>query len=327
MTQKLSWRWVFWFLTILSSSHLLTVFLVIPETSRKLVGDGRIPPPRLMNKTVLPFLKPNINTPTFSRTLSKKIPKLHVPNPFSCLRKLFQKASFLVILVGGIQYTIYGCLATSLSTLMIDLYDLNYLTGGLVYLPSGLGGIIAAYATGRILNRDYRTTAKANGLPENKASNDLADFPIEKARLLSVFPMLAVSTAATAGYGWTLKTRVHIAVPLVLTFFSGASQVAIFTVCGTLLTDLNSDHSATIQASYSLVRCALSAAGIAAVQAMIDAVGVGWCFLIFAVIGAFCAPIFVLLRYRGWEWRRAKPASPKPEKILLPIRQVQKATG
>ncbi len=46
----------------------------------------------------------------------------------------------------------------------------------------------------------------------------------------------------------------YTAVPLVLTFFSGASQVAILTVCGMLLTDLNLDQSATIQASYLLVR-------------------------------------------------------------------------
>lgn len=307
LTEKLSWHWVFWILTILSSSHLLIVFLFMPETSRKHVGDGRIEPPRLMNKAVLPYLKANI--PPSLRESSQDVPKLRFPNPFSCLRALFQKASFLVILVGGMQYTIYGCLATSLSTLMIDLYDLNYLTGGLVYLPSGLGGVLAAYTTGRVLDRDYRKTAKAHNLPESKASNDLADFPIEKARLLSVFYMLAVSTAATASYGWTINTRTHIAVPLVLTFFSGASQVAIFTVCGTLLTDLNPDQSATIQASYSLIRCALSAAGIAAVQAMIDAVGVGWCFLIFSVISACCVPLLVLLRYRGWAWRLAQSST------------------
>lgn len=321
LTEKLSWHWVFWILTILSSCHLLIVMFLMPETSRKLIGDGRIEPSRTINKTILAFLRPKI--PSSLRKVSKDVPKLRVPNLLSCLRTLLQKASFLVILVGGIQYTIYGCLATSLSTLMIKMYDLNSLTGGLVYLPSGLGGILAAYTTGRILDKDYRTTARVHGLPEDKSSNDLTQFPIEKARLLSVFPMLAVSTAATAGYGWSLTTRVHIAVPLVLTFFTGASQVAIFTVCGTLLTDLNCDQSATIQASYSLVRCALSAAGIAALQAMLDAVGVGWCFSIFAVVGAACAPVFILLRYRGLEWRRAKMISRTPEDTSVPVRQVQ----
>ena len=113
------------------------------------------------------------------------------------------------------------------------------LTGGLVYLPCGVGGMIAAYATGKSLDRDYVRTAKRHHLPIDKSSNDLSNFPIEQARLLSVFPLLAISTIATVGYGWAINQHASIAVPLTLTLFSGASQIAIFTVCGTLLTELN----------------------------------------------------------------------------------------
>ena len=38
-------------------------------------------------------------------------------------------------------------------------------------------------------------------------------------------------------------------------------------------------------------------------QALIDAIGVGWCFTIYAIIGALCIPIFVLLRTHGMQWR------------------------
>jgi len=158
---------------------------------------------------------------------------------------------------------VYGCLAACFSTLMIRLYSLNYLTGGLIYLPCGIGGVLAAYTTGKLLDRDYIRTAKRYNLPVDKSTTDLSNFPIEQARLLSVFPLLVISTAATVGSGWALNQHTFIAVPLVLTFFSGASQVAIFTVCGTLLTDLNPDRSATVQAGYNLIRCALSAGGIA----------------------------------------------------------------
>lgn len=186
---------------------------------------------------------------------------------------------------------------------MIRLYSLNYLTGGLIYLPCGIGGVLAAYTTGKLLDRDYIRTAKRYNLPVDKSTTDLSNFPIEQARLLSVFPLLVISTAATVGSGWALNQHTFIAVPLVLTFFSGASQVAIFTVCGTLLTDLNPDRSATVQAGYNLIRCALSAGGIAGLQALIDAVGVGWCFTIYGIIGALCIPIFVLLRSHGMQWR------------------------
>ena len=53
------------------------------------------------------------------------------------------------MLVGGMFYTVHTCLAASLSTICIDLYGLSYLEAGLVYLPAGVGGILAAYSTGK----------------------------------------------------------------------------------------------------------------------------------------------------------------------------------
>lgn len=213
--------------------------------------------------------------------------------------------------MGGITYTVFSCLAASLSSQMIHLYHLDYLTGGLVYLPSGIGGILAAYTTGRILDRDYRTVANALDLPVDKTSinaGNLSQYPIEKARLRSVFVLLVISAIATLGYGWSLQQRAHIAIPLVLQFFSAGSQVGIFTVCGTLLTDLNPERSATVQASYNLVRCALSASGIAALQALIDSVGVGWCFTIYAILALVCIPLCLVLRRWGWDWRKGEEA-------------------
>ena len=230
---------------------------------------------------------------------------LRFPNPMSCLSTLLQKASFLILVIGGLQYTIYGCLAASLSTQMIKIYHLDYFTGGLIYLPCGVGGIIAAYLTGKLLDHDYRVYARKHNLPETKhAAHDLYHFPLEKARLRSIFVFLGVSSIATAGFGWSLYARVHIAVPLVIQFLTGSIQVAIFAICSTLLTDLNPQKASTVQASYNLVRCVLSAAGIGALQAIINAVGVGWCFTIYAAIGLLCMPLCLILRQRGWGWRK-----------------------
>lgn len=301
LTDTFSWHWVFWLLAIMSGTNLFILSLIMPETSRSIVKDGSIPPPRLINKPFLPYLRPSVSRRTDAEVAPKRV--IRFPNPLTCLIALWQRASFLVILVGGIQYTVYGCLAASFSTLMIRLYSLNYLTGGLIYLPCGVGGVLAAYTTGKLLDRDYIRTANRYNLPVDMSTNDLSNFPIEKARLLSVFPLLVISTIATAGFGWALNQDTSIVVPLTLTFFSGASQVAIFTVCGTLLTDLNPNQSATIQAGYNMIRCALSAGGIAGLEALIGTIGVGWCFTLYASIGALCVPIFVVLRSHGMQWR------------------------
>ena len=297
LAQRLSWHWIFWLLSILGGTHLLALFIFLPETSRKLVGDGSVLPTRLMSRSIYSLVTSR-EPPTEQRP-----PPFSLPNPLSCLSALFNKSNFIVLTVGGLQYTVFGCLAASLSTQMIHLYTFNYLTAGLLYLPSGIGGILAAYLIGRLLNYDYRMTAHKYSLPVSKTSDNLARFPIERARLRSVFPFLALSAIATVGYGWTLQASTPIAAPLMMQFITGSTQVAVFSICGTLLTDLNPGRSATVQASYNLVRCALGAAGVGALQAVIDGVGVGWCFTIYAVIGALSVPLFLALRRYGEVWR------------------------
>ena len=297
LAEKLTWHWIFWLLCILGGTHLLVLLIFLPETSRKLVGDASILPARLISRSFYSLMVPH------KPVTKQPPPPFSLPNPFSCLSTLLNKSNFIILMVGGLQYTIFGCLAASLSAQMIHPYSLNYLTAGLLYLPSGVGGILAAYLNGRLLNYDYRITARKHGLPVSKTSDNLSRFPIERARLRSVFPFLGLSAVATAGYGWTLQANTPIAAPLVMQFITGGTQVAVFSVCGTLLTDLNPGRSATVQASYNLIRCALSAAGVGALQAVIDGVGVGWCFTLYAVIGAFSVPLFLVLRRSGEKWR------------------------
>ena len=315
LTEKLSWHWIFWLLTVFSGIHLLALLFYLPETSRKLVGDGSIPAARLINRSLFAIVFPQ--RLTSSRPANPPLPFIF-PNPLSCLESLFQKATIIVLAVGGLQYTIFGCLAASLSSQMIHIYSLNYLTAGLMYLSSGIGGILSAYCSGRLIDHDYSVIARQHNFPTSRSLDTPHGFPFEKARLRSVFPLLAVSAVATGGYGWALQAKTSIVVPIVMQFFTGSSQVAIFTICGSLIADLNPERIATVQASYNLVRCALSAAGVAALQALIDRVGIGWCFTIYAVIGLLSVPLFIALRQWGSRWRIDKTAQVQmcgPEKI------------
>jgi hypothetical protein len=190
-------------------------------------------------------------------------------------------------------YTIYGCLAASLSAAVIQYYGLNNLTAGLTYLPNGIGVIVASYTTGKLLDHDYRLTAQKLGLDQKSQTN--GDFPFAKARLRSIFPVIVVSSVTTARYGWIIETKTHIAALLVVEFFSGAAQVCIFATCGTLLTNLNPGRSSTVHASYNLVRCALSGAGVAVLKTMIAEIGYGWTFTIFAALGLLDIPLLLFL--------------------------------
>ena len=74
-------------------------------------------------------------------------------------------------------------------------------------------------------------------------------------------------------------------------------------MCGTLLTDLNPRNPALAQASSNIVRCALSASGLAAVEAMISHVGPGWTFTIFSGLCLLTAPMILAEMRWGFGWR------------------------
>ena len=79
-------------------------------------------------------------------------------------------------------------------------------------------------------------------------------------------------------------------------------------MCGTLLTDFNHNRPATAQASYSLVRCVLAGGGLAALQALIDAIGVAWTFLVYAGMCLVTIPLLWARQAQGFNWRQREAA-------------------
>ncbi|KAI4226530.1 MAG: hypothetical protein L6R40_008285 [Gallowayella cf. fulva] len=205
LAEKASWRWIFWFLGILSSICLALLVVCLPETARKLVGNGSIPPTGL-NRTVVFCMS---KQPTASHVMPEHInPSFRFPNPFSSLRIVFHKDTALVLVANAMFYTNYSCMQASLSPLLMKIYGLNALEAGLRYLPYGIACAVASFLVGKVMDHDYRVTAAIVGFDIDKSrGDDLAKFPIEKARLRSIWYFVTISTACTIGYGWALQAR------------------------------------------------------------------------------------------------------------------------
>lgn len=77
-------------------------------------------------------------------------------------------------------------------------------------------------------------------------------------------------------------------------------------MCGTLLTDIHPQNPATAQASSNIVRCALSASGLAALQELIAHIGPGWTFTVFAALCLATIPMIVAEIRWGLQWRQAR---------------------
>lgn len=83
--------------------------------------------------------------------------------------------------------------------------------------------------TGKVLDWDYRVTAKKLGFAIKKvAGDDISTFPIERARIRSLWYAIVLSIASTVALGWVIEKRAHLAVLNVLLFLSGTFFTGVF---------------------------------------------------------------------------------------------------
>jgi hypothetical protein len=83
-----------------------------------------------------------------SNTAAPKNQKIRLPNPLSSTYTVFHKDAGLIVLVHGTFYTTYKCIQAPLPSLFIEIYHINGVQAGLIYLPVGTGCILASYFTG-----------------------------------------------------------------------------------------------------------------------------------------------------------------------------------
>ena len=305
LTELVGWRWVFWFLVCLSALVFLLLAFLLPETNRSLVGNGHV---RATGLNLSLLKRIDIFThhtyqdgPMMQRLI------LRVPNPLISLRLIFHRETAIILLTNAVFYMKYSCVQASLGSLFQEIYGMTVLQSGLCYLAFGFACAIASWGVGQVSNYDYRWTARHHNLSiDRRKGDEMKDFPIEKARLRTVWLYIFVSATSTLGYGWTLEKDSNIAAPLVLQFLIGLTVTGVFNVCNTLVVDLHSSQPATASASVSLTRCAAAALGVSVQQILFDSIGPGFTF---TIIGCLCfstAPLLWLVRERGWDWRLQK---------------------
>jgi hypothetical protein len=121
---------------------------------------------------------------------------------------LRRKDTAVSISGGALLYMLSCCVQASLSTVCIGIYNLNRLQAGLVYLPFGIGCSISTLISSKWIDHDYAVVARSHGLPVDKTStNNLRNFPIEEARMRSIFAPAFGSIASVIGYGWAVSSH------------------------------------------------------------------------------------------------------------------------
>lgn len=181
------------------------------------------------------------------------------------------------------------------------------------------------------MDKDYSTLEEQfieeHGLPEGKKLDKKTrgdNFPIEKARLRSIWWIVAIFIITTSAYGWTLKTS--LAMPLILQFFStflppslslfdynnnmintkstvAYTATAVFNINSALVIDLFPGKAASATAVNNLARCLVGAAGVAGIEPMITALGSGASFTSLAFVTLACIPLMLMEWMWGMRWR------------------------
>ena len=168
--------------------------------------------------------------------------------------------------------------------------------------------ILGGFATGKMLDRNYKLTAKEIGHVVDKAAgDDMNRFPIERARSRGTLPLLGISTCALVGYGWAVQTHAHPSVLLILQCVLGFMCTVFNQIFNALLVDIFPENPSSAAASGNITRCALSAAAVATLQPLIKALDRGWFFtLLSAVNGVVGVLAIFLIQTQGMKWRRLR---------------------
>lgn len=145
---KWTWPSIFWFLSIASPIVFSVIVLFLPETSRRLVGNGSRHTSRV-NTPLISILRPKqYSLSIVQQEKQKDAPKL--PNPFSILLLLKDRATLAAVLCYGIYYAVHSCLQASTSTLFVTVYQLSGLRAGLIYIPFGVACSISSIIAGTL---------------------------------------------------------------------------------------------------------------------------------------------------------------------------------
>ena len=314
ISQYWNWHGIFWFLLAFGGAFFVPLLLFLPETCRKVVGDGSIPPPALnMNLTDeirhTRRARAGISVDEKKKEELRKNYKLTFPNPLKTLVVLADVESAIVLFGAGLALADFYAISTGASTAFRRIYGFNDLQVSLMFLPIGVGGIISAFTTGKAVDWNYRRHAKIHNITvDKKRQQDLTNFPIERARLEIALPLFYLGAAAVLGYGWVMDTKVSLAGPIILLFIMGYSITAAFQVLNVLMVDIYPGRPATATTANNIVRCELGAAASAAIVPMAQAMGNGWAYTLLSLLFVAYSPVLILTMTSGMKWRQAKKA-------------------
>lgn len=321
-------RSIFWLLFVLGTSVLLAILIALPETQRSRIGNGSIPLTGFDKPLLYMIRPPKVWAENHDKGQEKKQQqkqKISFKKAFSPIAFICEKDIATLLAWGAVAYTAWSMVTSSTTTALLKGYP--FLTEweiGLCFLPNGIGCILGSLCTGWLLDRSFKAVEiryrEERGLGPDERVTDRLDFPFVRARLRMMPYFSAALIVSLALYGPSFEfndlRRHHgenLIAPLGLQFLIAFSATAIFNINSTLLIDCFPDRPASATALNNLCRCLLGAAGVSAIQPLIDALKIMKAFLVVTGAVLVCTPLIWIEWKWGEKWRRERDDARKEQ--------------
>ena len=316
---ELGFRAIFWFLVILGGFATITIFIFLPETLRRIAGNGSIP---LTDFRHQPLCEKFWHKKAKSRDSQDEISLPDTTTAGGSRMKLtwriflepflflLEKDVACTLYFGAVIYTIWSMLTSSTSFLFTKYFGLDTLQIGLCFIPNGIGCIIGSIMTGRQLDFDFKAAEASyryqwdlphsHTLPKQELPRD---FPLERARLAQMASLVYIFIFAVLVYGFSLRPDATLALPLMAQFVVGYSSTAVLNLNSTLTVDLYPGKGASATAVNNLARCLMGAVGVSLTNIALTKMRPHILFLILACFTLASVPTVIAEWKFGMKWR------------------------
>ncbi|KAJ8104902.1 hypothetical protein OPT61_g10504 [Boeremia exigua] len=263
---------------MLVAAYMVPLVLWFPETGRNIVGNGSIKAQSWNQPLYSSFknlLKRRTTTPPAPSPRDTDTPSSShqgVLNPLNTLKIMAHKDVALILIYNAIVYTSFNTITASTPYLFGRIYHFDVLQIGFCYIPFGVASFLAPLLSGWLLDWNFQRVAADAGISiSNKRAQSMAEFPLEKARLVVALPIAGAGAPVLLCYGWVLQVDGPLAAALVLQFVIGICVTGAFQVMNVVIVDYHPTNPATATAANNLVRCWTAAVANYLIILMIDA--------------------------------------------------------
>ncbi|KAL9104848.1 MAG: hypothetical protein Q9163_000234 [Psora crenata] len=285
IVQNLSWRWLFWILTVVCAVNTFAGFLFLKESYAPVIlvarkrayeeddsspSSGKVY--RIANQDDRPLLR---------RLL------VNMQRP---LRILFtQPIVFIMAIYQAILFGTTYSLWTNFEAIYGKEYGFTTTQVGLTYLGIGIGFLIAVWFIVPKIDTVY------NRLTEKNDGKEKPEYRLPLANIGAVLVPISLFW-----FAWTVEYHIHWSVTVLATVFFGLGQITILNTVQNYYIDSFSKYAASAIAAGAVFRSIAGGVLPMAASGLFEALGYGWGVSIFAFLSLTLSPApSFFIRYGG----------------------------